>query len=254
MNLAPNEVLRLEGVWRKYRRWQRRPASLKEAFVRFFQRRNWTYEDFWALKGISLALHRGEVVGICGGNGSGKSTLLRVIAGILPLTYGHIVVKGKLATLLDLVAGFLPEMTGRENVTLNGAILGLSDAETALKTDPIIDFADLGSFIDSPVRTYSAGMCMRLGFAIAVHVDADILLIDEILAVGDEEFQKKCVPRLQQMQRNGTALVIVSHALPLLSSLCDRVVWLDQGSVMAVGSPTEVLQQYSPGVVVSANE
>jgi len=250
VNLRSNEVLRLEGVWRRYRRWQRRPASLKEAVVRFFQRNGLLYEDFWALQGISLSIQRGEAVGVCGANGSGKSTLLKVVAHILPMTHGHITVRGKLATLLELGTGFLPELTGRENIALNGAIMGLSDAEVARQMESIIDFADLGTFIDSPVKTYSAGMYMRLGFAIAIHVNADILLIDEILAVGDAEFQKKCIPRLQQMQQNGTALLIVSHALSLLSILCDRVIWLDRGRVMAEGHPAEVLQQYCPSAVL----
>jgi ABC-type polysaccharide/polyol phosphate transport system ATPase subunit len=165
------------------------------------------------------------------------------------MTYGRITVGGKLATLLDLGTGFLPELTGRENIVLNGAIMGLSDAEVACKMESIIDFADLGAFIDSPVRTYSSGMYMRLGFAIAIHVDADILLIDEILAVGDAEFQKKCEARLQQMQHNGTALLIVSHSLSMLATLCNRVIWLDSGRVMAEGHPAEVLQQYCPSAV-----
>ena len=250
MNLLANEVLRLEGVWRRYRRWQRRPTSLKEAFVRFFQRNGLVYEDFWALQGISLSVQRGEVVGFCGANGSGKSTLLKIVAHILPLTHGRITVRGKLATLLELGTGFLPELTGRENIALNGAIMGLSDAEVARKMESIIDFAALGTFIDSPIKTYSAGMYMRLGFAITIHVDADILLIDEILAVGDAEFQKKCIPRLQQMQQNGAALLIASHSLATLSALCNRVIWLDRGRVMAAGHPAEVLQQYCPSEVL----
>jgi len=250
VNLRSNEVLRLEGVWRRYRRWQRRPVTLKEALVRLLQRDGLIYEDFWALQGISLSIQYGEAVGFCGANGSGKSTLLKVVAHILPMTYGHITVRGKLATLLDLGTGFLPELTGRENISLNGAIMGLSDADVARQMESIIGFADLGTFIDSPVKTYSAGMYMRLGFAIAIHVDADILLIDEILAVGDAEFEKKCIPRLQQMQQNGTAFLIVSHALSLLALLCDRVIWLDRGRVMAEGHPTEVLQQYCPSVVL----
>jgi ABC-2 type transport system ATP-binding protein len=222
---------------------------LKEAFVRFFQRDGWSYEDFWALQGVSFTVQRGETVGFCGANGSGKSTLLKVVARVIPMTYGRITVGGKLATLLDLGTGFLPELTGRENIALNGAIMGLSDAEVARNMESIIDFAELGVFIDSPVRTYSSGMYMRLGFAIAVHVDADILLIDEILAVGDAEFQKKCEARLRQMQHNGTALLIVSHSLSMLATLCNHVIWLDSGRVMAAGHPAEVLQQYCPSAV-----
>ena len=250
VNPPIDEILQLENVWRRYRRWQRRPASLKETFVRFFQRDGLVYEDFWALQGVSCTIHRGETVGFCGANGSGKSTLLKVVARILPMTHGRITVRGKIATLLDLGTGFLPELTGRENITLNGAIMGLSDAEVARHMESIIDFADLGTFIDSPVKTYSAGMYMRLGFAISIHVDADILLIDEILAVGDAEFQKKCEARLQQMQQSGAALLIVSHSLSMLATLCDRVIWLDQGRMMAEGHPTDVLQQYCPGAVL----
>jgi ABC-type polysaccharide/polyol phosphate transport system ATPase subunit len=151
-----------------------------------------------------------------------------------------------MTTLLDLGAGFLPELTGRENIKLNGAIMGLSDSEISKRLDSIIDFAELGSFIDSPVKIYSSGMYLRLGFAIAIHVNADILVVDEILAVGDAEFQNKCIARLQQMQRNGSALLVASHALSLLETLCDRVIWLDKGCVVAEGRPASVLQQYFP--------
>jgi ABC-type polysaccharide/polyol phosphate transport system ATPase subunit len=244
-----DEILTLEGVWRKYRRWERRPTSLKDAFVRLLQREGLVYQDFWALKGVSLSVKRGEVVGICGGNGSGKSTLLKVASRILPMTYGHVTARGRLATLLDIGTGFLPELTGRENISLNGAIMGLTNAEIASKMESIIEFADLGSFINSPIKTYSAGMHMRLGFAIAIHVNADLLLIDEILAVGDEAFHHKCVPKLQQMQKSGTSLLIASHALPMLSTLCDRVIWLDGGRIIMDGPPAEVLERYSPHLV-----
>ena len=253
MSPGPDSILEVEGVWRKYRRWERRPTSLKDAFVRIFQRNGLAYEDFWALKDVTFSLGRGEVLGICGGNGSGKSTLLKVLARILPMTYGHVTVRGKIATLLDLGTGFLPELTGRENIALSGAIMGLTSAEVASHMDSIIEFADLGSFINSPIKTYSAGMYMRLGFAIAIHVNADILLIDEILAVGDEQFHRKCIPELQRMQRNGTSMVIASHALPMLSELCDRVMWLSGGRVMMDGAPAEVLERYSPHLVI-ANE
>jgi ABC-2 type transport system ATP-binding protein len=249
----PVPILEVDGVWRKYRRWERRPATLKDAFVRFVKRDTQKYEDFWALKDVTFSMRPGEVIGICGGNGSGKSTLLKVLANILPMTYGHVTVRGKISTLLDLGTGFLPELTGRENIALNGAIMGLSNAEVANHMDSIIEFADLGTFINSPIKTYSAGMYMRLGFAIAIHVNADILLIDEILAVGDEVFHRKCIPELQRMQRNGTSMVIASHALPMLSALCDRVMWLHGGRVMMDGPPSDVLERYSPHPVVATN-
>jgi ABC-2 type transport system ATP-binding protein len=245
VNDTPGEVLDAQHIWRRYRRWHRPATSVKEAFIRKFKR-DLTYEEFWALQDVSFTLHRGEALGFCGANGSGKSTLLRVVAKTLPLTHGKIVVKAKMATLMDLGAGFLPELTGRENIRLNGALMGLSDAEVSRKLDSIIDFADLGEFIDSPVKIYSSGMYLRLGFAIAIHADAEILVIDEILAVGDAEFQAKCLARLHQMQRNGTSLLVVSHALDMLESLCNRVIWLDKGHVMAEGPPSIVLQQYCP--------
>ena len=217
--------------------------------MRFFQRDGLSYEDFWALRAVSFSVKRGEVVGICGGNGSGKSTLLKVASRILPMTHGHITVRGRVATLLDVGTGFLPELTGRENIVLNGAIMGLTNSEISEKMDSIIEFADLGSFINSPLKTYSAGMYMRLGFAIAIHVNADLLLIDEILAVGDEAFHHKCVPKLQQMQGKGISMLIASHALPMLSTLCDRVIWLNGGRVMMDGAPAEVLERYSPHLV-----
>jgi lipopolysaccharide transport system ATP-binding protein len=242
------EILDVYRVWRRYRRYQRPPTSIKEAFIRTFKR-DLVYEDFWALQDVTFSVRRGETLGFCGSNGSGKSTLLRVVANTLPLTHGRINVKAKMATLMDLGAGFLPELTGRENIKLNGAIMGLSDSEVGSKLDSIVDFAGLGDFIDSPVKIYSSGMYLRLGFAIAVHVQADILLIDEILAVGDAEFQQKCVDRLHQMQKAGTALLLVSHDLHLLESLCDRVIWLNKGRVMAEGPPSSVLQQYHPSLV-----
>jgi lipopolysaccharide transport system ATP-binding protein len=159
-------------------------------------------------------------------------------------------VRGKIATVLELGTGFLPELSGRENIALNGAIMGMSDAVIARKTEAIIAFADLGEFIDSPVKTYSAGMYMRLGFAIATHVEADILLLDEVLAVGDAEFQKKCLVWLHQLHHSGTTVLIVSHALPTLFDLCDRVAWLDQGCIMAYGHPGDILQQYCPDLVL----
>lgn len=246
LNPALDEMLRLEGVWRRYRRWDRRPVSLKEAVIRTFTRDGSAYEDFWALRDVSFAVQRGEVVGFCGANGSGKSTLLKVIARIVPATHGCITVGGKIATLLELGTGFLPELSGRENIALNGAIMGVSDADMARKTDSIIAFADLGAFIDSPVKTYSNGMYMRLGFAIASHLDADILLIDEVLAVGDAEFQKKCVAWLHALRQSGTTVLIVSHDLLTLSRICDRVLWLDGGRIRADGHPNDILTQYCP--------
>jgi ABC-type polysaccharide/polyol phosphate transport system ATPase subunit len=240
------EILRLDGVWRRYRRRLRPPRTFKEAAVRTLRGDSSAIEDFWALQDVSFSLRRGETLGVCGANGSGKSTLLKVVGNILPLSHGHITVRGRLAALLDLGTGFLPELTGRENIALNGAIMGLRDAEVKRKEESIVRFADIGTFIDSPVSTYSAGMFVRLGFSIAVHLEADLLLMDEVLAVGDAEFQDKCTDRLSEMQREGTSMLVVSHSLPLLERMCHRVIWLDRGRIRDIGEPRRVLKQYCP--------
>jgi lipopolysaccharide transport system ATP-binding protein len=241
---SPNEILRLEGVWRRYRRWHRRPTSLKEAVVRYFRRGGLAYEDFWALRDISFSVSRGEVVGFCGSNGSGKSTLLRTIAHILAPSRGRVTVRGRIASLLQVATGFHPEFTGRENITLNGMLMGFSEAEIAGHTDAIIEYAELGDFIDSPVKTYSAGMYMRLGFAIAAQMRPDILLLDEVLAVGDAAFQKKCADWFKTVRAAGVTVLIVSHDLTALAEICDRVLWLEKGAIRMQGSPTSVVRQY----------
>jgi ABC-type polysaccharide/polyol phosphate transport system ATPase subunit len=252
MSLAPDEVIRLDKVWRKYLRWSKRPSSVKELVVRLARRDVFSAQEFWATRDVTLSINRGEVVGFCGSNGSGKSTLLRLVARIDPLTYGRIGVRGRIAALLEVTAGFHPLLSGRENIALNGAIMGLTEREIADKMDSIVAFADLRDFIDSPVHTYSAGMYMRLGFAIASHVEADILLIDEVLAVGDAVFQKKCAAWIDEMRQARKTILIVSHDLHSLERLCGRVVWLDQGRVMMDGEPAKVLREYSPDFVPSA--
>jgi len=247
-----SDMLDLEGVWKRHRRWRRRPRSLKEALIAGFRGLRAEYDEFWALREVTFSARPGETLGFCGANGAGKSTLLRLIAGILEPTHGRITVRGRVATLLELGAGFLPDLTGRENIALNGALLGLSDAEIRCKLDAIIDFADLGDFIDSPVRTYSSGMYMRLGFAIASHVDADILLIDEVLAVGDAAFQLKCADWLTHLRQRETTVLIVSHDLPTLAARCDRVAWLDRGSVVAFGEPRTVVDRYASSQATGA--
>lgn len=243
---ASNEILNLQGVWRQFRRWTRKPTSIKEAFVHLFRKDSLAYEDFWALRDISISIRRGEVIGFCGGNGSGKSTLLRTIARILPATHGRIRVRGKIATLLEVATGFQPDLSGRENIVLNAMLMGFTEEEIAEKTPSIIEFADLGEFIETPVKAYSAGMYMRLGFSIASHVAADMLLIDEVLAVGDAEFQKKCGQWFETVRGGDTTVLIVSHDLLSLARLCDRVIWLDKGQIRAQGDPAEVLTQYYP--------
>jgi ABC-type polysaccharide/polyol phosphate transport system ATPase subunit len=197
-----------------------------------------------ALRDVTFAIHKGEAFGVIGRNGSGKSTLLKIISGILKPTSGAIAVNGRVAALIELGAGFHPEITGRENVFINGIMLGLTRREIENRFEKIVDFSGIREFIDQPVKTYSSGMYVRLGFAVAVHVDPDILLIDEVLSVGDEEFSQKCVAKIQEMKFRGVTLVFVTHQLDQVRNLCDRALWLDHGEVRVVGDPTRVVDDY----------
>jgi lipopolysaccharide transport system ATP-binding protein len=205
-------------------------------------------EDFWALRDITFDVPKGSVYGLLGHNGSGKSTLLKVVAGIYRASEGRAVVDGRLAAMIELGAGFHPELTGRDNIKLNGSILGLSRKEIAAATSEIIDFSGLDDFIDEPVKNYSSGMYVRLGFSVAVHMRPDILLIDEVIAVGDEDFQRKCFDHLYALRRAGRTIVIVSHATTMLASLCDEVSWLDHGSLIGAGHATTVVDDYIASV------
>ncbi len=201
-------------------------------------------EDKEILRGIDLVVPTGEVHAIMGPNGSGKSTTLKVIAGIYRPTSGSVSVRGRMSALLELGAGFHPELTGRENITLNASILGLSRSDIEAATDQIIEFADLGDHIDAPVKVYSSGMYVRLGFAIAVAVDPEILVIDEVIAVGDEEFQRKCFDHLHTLRKSGSTIVLVSHSLASIESMCDEAVWVDHGRVRSSGRARDVVRQY----------
>jgi len=215
--------------------------SLKEKIL-FFSKRG--YEEFWALKGININIARGETLGIIGANGSGKTTLLKCITKILYPTLGTIVTNGSIAALLELGAGFQPDLTGRENVFLNGSILGLSKREVEQKFNDIVGFAELEQFIDNHVRNYSSGMYVRLGFAIAINVDPDILIIDEVLAVGDEAFQRKCIERIDEIRAAGKTIIFVTHNAELTKEICDRVVMLDEGKIVKEGKPRDVVTYY----------
>jgi lipopolysaccharide transport system ATP-binding protein len=217
-----------------------RRDSLKERFVRGSGR----YDEFWALRDVSFEVERGTTFGLIGHNGSGKSTLLKILAGIYRPTKGSVAANGRVSALLELGAGFHGELTGRENVYLNGAILGLSRKQIDASMDKIIDFAGIGDFIDSPVKVYSSGMYVRLGFSIAVTVDPEILIVDEIIAVGDEEFQRKCFDHLFELRRQGTTIVLVSHSLGIVNDLCDNALWLDHGNMRAVGEVRDVVDEY----------
>lgn len=234
----------LEGVSVRYRIPTEPVSTLKEHAIRLAQGRRVVYRDFWALQNMSLELHRGESLGIVGRNGAGKSTLLKVVARVLRPTIGRVWVQGQLSPLIELGAGFHPELTGRENVYLNGAMLGFSHAEMTEKFDHIVEFAGLWDFIDAPLRTYSSGMMMRLGFSIASDVEPDILIIDEILAVGDESFRSKCLTRMESFRKSGTTILFVSHSLDAIRNTCSRAIWIEDGRMQRDGSAHEVTAAY----------
>ncbi len=226
-------------------------SSIKEALV---SRRRATTKEFWALRDVSFDIPAGSFFGIIGHNGSGKSTLLKLTAGIHRPTSGTIAVNGRISALLELGSGFHPDLTGRENVFLNGAILGLSQKRMESTIDEIAEFSGIGEFIDAPVKVYSSGMHVRLGFAIAVHVEPEILLVDEVLAVGDEEFQRKCFDHIYSLRRKGTTIILVSHDSNAMHTLCDEVAWLDHGELQQVDEPSVVVDAYLAHVNAQENE
>ncbi len=201
-------------------------------------------EDLWALKNVSFSAEKGETLGVIGANGAGKSTLLGVIAGTITPTSGSVRVEGRMSTLLELGAGFHPDLTGRENIFLNGSILGLPRSDIQERFSDIVDFAGLSEFVDMPVKHYSSGMYVRLGFAVAVEVDPDVLLVDEVLAVGDEEFRKKCLGKMAAFQKDGKTIIVVSHDLDTVKKMCHRVVLLGEGKIVHLGHPEKVVEEY----------
>jgi lipopolysaccharide transport system ATP-binding protein len=235
--------IQFENVEHRYRVIMERRDTLRETFVHLFNSGPRSRE-FTVLEDVSFSIFPGETVGIVGRNGSGKSTILKLIAGIFRPARGRFTVRGKVASLIELGAGFHPELSGRENIQLNGLLLGLTKKEIAQREAGIIEFAELGEFIDAPVKQYSSGMYMRLGFAIAVEVDPEILLIDEILAVGDAYFREKCLARIAGFQQRGKTLVVVSHDTDMIGRMCTRVLWIESGGIAADGSPSEVIPQY----------
>jgi ABC-2 type transport system ATP-binding protein len=236
-----NPVIRVSDVSKKF--VIRKDKSLKERMVNA-RRSRANAEEFWALRNVSLELDHGHTLGLIGGNGSGKSTLLKTIGGILTPTSGYVERRGRLAALLELGAGFHGDLTGRENVYLNASILGLTRAQTDHYFDAIVDFAGIEPFIDTQVKFYSSGMYVRLAFAVAVHVDPEILLVDEVLAVGDEPFQRKCLDRIKKFQQDGRTIILVTHSLEQVRQMCDRVVLLEAGSVVVDGSPSEAVRHF----------
>ncbi len=238
-------AVKLEQVSVRYRVPHQRIPSLKEYAIHWLQRRL-RYADFWALRDVDLEVSRGEVFGILGANGAGKSTLLKVVARVLRPTSGRVRVWGRVAPLLELGAGFDLELSGRENIFLNGTTLGFSKADVASRLDRIVEFAEVGEFIDAPLRTYSSGMVARLGFAIATDVEPEVLIVDEILAVGDAAFQKKSAERIRSFREYGTTILLVTHNATVLETMCSRALWLKRGEVAAVGPVEEVLAKYQP--------
>lgn len=233
-------VIEVNDVWKKYRVDYKRRMSLKESLLNLGRKK----QDFWALKGISMQIQKGETIGIIGSNGSGKTTLLRIILGITRPTQGTVKVNGRMAGLLELGAGFHQDLVGRENIYLSGSVLGLKRKEINQHIDSIIDFTDIGDFIDASVRTYSQGMYLRLGFAIAVHVNPEILIIDEVLAVGDEVFQGKCLNKIEEFKKEGRTIIFVTHNLNLARQLCNRIFFMDKGSIICNGEPEEIINRY----------
>jgi ABC-2 type transport system ATP-binding protein len=231
----------VQDVSKRFRLYHEKYTSLKE---RLIHAGRIPYEDLWALRNVSFEVREGETVGILGRNGSGKSTLLKCICGVLRPTDGQVVVRGKLAGLLELGAGFQQELSGRENIYLNGSMLGMPRTEVDRVFDDIVAFAELEHFIDNQVKFYSSGMYIRLGFAVAVNVDPDLLIIDEVLAVGDERFQRKCMERIKQFQKEGRTIIFVSHSPDQVRSICDRAVVLSDGEMIGLGPPGEAVRVF----------
>lgn len=236
-------VIHLENISVRYRLPGERIRTFKEYAIRFIQRRI-QFKEFHALQDVSLDIRKGELFGIIGQNGAGKSTLLKVISRVLVPKNGRVWIKGKVSPLLELSAGFHPELTGRENIFINGTLLGHSQHEIEDHVDEIIEFAELGAFIDAPLRTYSSGMVARLGFAASTTWKPEILILDEVLSVGDEAFQRKCTARMEKFRGGGTTTIFVSHSMDTVLGLCNRVAWLNHGTVCAIGSPAEVVEAY----------
>lgn len=232
------DAIILKGISKKYTLAQERPILLKNLFLP--QKK----EEVWALRDVSLTIKKGETIGIIGKNGSGKSTLLKIIAGITTPTKGSVKVKGRVGSLIELGAGFHQDLTGRENIYLNGALLGFTKNELDKKYDEIVDFTDIGEYIDQPIRTYSSGMTVRLGFSVAIHLDPVTLLIDEVLAVGDEEFQRKCIRAINCLKRLARTIVFVSHNPNFLLSLCSRSLWIQDGKIKMLDRTRSVYAKY----------
>jgi ABC-type polysaccharide/polyol phosphate transport system ATPase subunit len=247
----PEPVMIVQDLAKRYRLYRRRHQSLKEILVR---RSLGEWEDLWALRDVTFEIPRGQFLGIIGHNGSGKTTLLKVLTQILTPDRGSLRVEGRVSSLLELGAGFQPEYTGRENVYLYGSLLGLRRRQIDQHYDQIVEFSELGSFLDYPVKNYSSGMYMRLGFSVAVHLEPDILLVDEVLAVGDASFQQKCYEHLRRLRARGCTIVLVSHDLASVGRFCERAIWLDHGQVVVDDSADRAIQAYLEAMEAATSE
>jgi ABC-2 type transport system ATP-binding protein len=245
-------AIEVESVSKRFKLSTERHSSLKERVVRCGKRK--AAEELWALNDVSLEIQTGQTVGLLGHNGSGKSTLLKCIGGILQPTTGVIRTAGRLASLLELGAGFHPDLTGRENVYLNASILGMSKKDIDVRFDDIVGFAELERFIDQQVKHYSSGMYVRLGFSVATNVDPDVLLVDEVLSVGDEHFQRKCIDRVRQFQKDGRTIVFVTHAPDQVRQICDKAAVLDHGNLVAWGPPSESVRVFREKMLAGGHE
>lgn len=238
-------VLTFNHVNKRFTFSREKPQSVLETIISIFSRRSrHPKQDLWAVKDLSFDVYPGQSLGIIGRNGSGKSTVLKLMARILRPTSGRVMVKGRVSALLELGAGFHPDLTGRENIALNASVMGLDQKDVEENFDSIVEFSELGEYIDMPVKHYSSGMYMRLGFSVAIHVQPTILIVDEILAVGDQTFQMKCIDRIHEMKRQGVTIILISHNLDMIRRLCSHLIWLEHGQMRASGPTEEVANEY----------
>lgn len=247
-----NPIIEVNHIYKKYKIGEHQPYyTLRDAIAGVFKNpfaakaSTLQIDEFWALRDVSFSVMPGEVIGIIGKNGAGKSTILKILSRITPPTKGEVTLRGRVACLLEVGTGFQPELTGRENIYLNGAILGMSRIEVKKKFDEIVMFSELEKFLDMPVKHYSSGMYIRLGFAIASHLNTDILIVDEVLAVGDNEFQKKCIKKMEEIQKSGKTILFVSHNMDYIRKLCKRVLFFEKGKLLAEGKTKAVIQRYT---------
>jgi len=238
-------IIEIHSLSKKYQIREHIPYySLRDEITKLFKRKKSSNSEFWALRNVSLNIEAGEFLGIVGSNGAGKSTLLKLLSRVTFPTFGKIILRGRMASLLEVGTGFHPELTGRENILLYGAILGMKKSEIKMSFDKIVSFAEIRSFLDTPIKHYSSGMYTRLAFSVAVHMHPEILVIDEVLAVGDASFQKKCIGKMEELSQSGCTILFVSHNMSLISSLCKRSILLDKGRILALGKTEMIVAKY----------